>query len=69
MFGPNGSGYMNVSREYADYLRIRFLWKNHFVKAKVDASEDKMKMFPQFLLRASLFHLISHAFIPKFLSH
>lgn len=68
MFGPNESGYMNVPQEYTDYLRMRFLC-NHFVEAKVDACENETKMFPRFLLRASLFHLISHAFIPKFLSH
>lgn len=67
LFGLNGSGYMNVPQEYTDYLRMRFLWLNQ--EAKVDVCEDERKMFAQFLLRASLFHLISHAFIPKFLSH
>lgn len=69
MFRSNGLGYMNVPQEYTDYLRMRFLWMNHLVEAKVDACEDEMKMFQQFLLRATLFHLISHSFIPKFLSH
>lgn len=31
-----------VPQEYTVYLRMRFLWMNHFVEAKVDACEENV---------------------------